>query len=87
MSIEQLKAVPLKQPPQPKTPRCEADVNSLTEFNKNWREGRYEKGSTGSVFQCSRPSIVKIGGKCYCRLHGGHLALDMFIAGKLVEAK
>lgn len=84
MTIEQLKRLPSQPIERTKTPRCDASVSVLTEHEKQWRYNRY--GNDGRPFQCSRESVVRIGGKHYCRLHGGHVALAMVLDGKLVEA-
>lgn len=83
MTIKQLKPFPPIAPAVPVTPRCEADVSVTTEHERQWRARRY--GESTAPFQCVRPSSVEISGRHYCRLHGGHKALDMLIAGELVE--
>lgn len=85
MTIEKLKRFPQEPQPQPETPRCDANVSVITEHEKRWRAQRYDQ-AVDQPFRCSRSSVVKIRGKCYCRLHGGHVALDMVISGDLIEA-
>lgn len=85
MTIEKLKRFPQDAEPPKTTPRCEANVSVATEHERQWRLGRY--GESNKPFQCSRASVVRLGGKHYCRLHGGHVALDMAISGELVERK
>lgn len=85
MTIKKLRPLPGEPVPLPRTPRCEENTSQQNEFQKQWRERRYELGKTKSVFQCTRPSVVKINDKHYCRLHGGYVVLTMFLEGKLVE--
>ena len=85
MTIEKIKRFPQDPVPQPKTPRCEADVSDFSEHERRWREKRYPASAETRPFQCSRDSVVRIQGKHYCRLHGGHKALDMVLSGELVE--
>lgn len=88
MTIEQLKKFPAQPEQQPITPRCEATVSVSTEHERNWRVKRgYAAADAEHPFQCARTSVVKLAGKHYCRLHGGHKALDMAIKGELIEAK
>lgn len=84
MTIKRLKPIPGEPVPLSPTPRCEANVSTQNEFNRTWRIGRYPVES-GGAFQCSRPSVVRIDRKSYCRLHGGHLALAMYLDGRLVD--
>lgn len=92
MSIKRLRPIPGEPVEVRRTPRCEADTANQNEFQANWRIGRaqteerYIRGSNGSKFQCVRPSVVKINRKHYCRLHAGHLVLNMYLEGKLIEA-
>lgn len=80
--IRKLKRFPIEPEPQPTTPRCCAQVQVNSPHDAEWRKRRYgENNST----QCTRPSVVEISGKNYCRLHGGHVALDMVLRGDLIE--
>lgn len=83
MTARQLKKFPNQPdaPPPPRTPRCDATVNSVGDHDRRWREGRYGLTDT---FRCTRDSVVEIDGHHYCRLHGGHVALDMLLDGRLV---
>lgn len=83
MTIERLKRFPHEPLQQPVTPRCQADVNRYSTHEEEWRRNRY--GASEQPFQCIRPSVVRIQGKHYCRLHGGFKALDMVLSGELVE--
>jgi hypothetical protein len=83
MTVRQLKALPHAPVERPQTPRCDADVTNNTEHERQWRTRRYGEPD-GSVFRCTRDSVVAIGDRHYCRLHGGHVALDMLLAGELV---
>jgi len=69
--------------PKEKT-RCEATVavNSMREAT--WRGQRYGEPF---VNRCFHDAVVEIDGKGYCRLHGGHIALDKLLKGELVEKK
>lgn len=82
--IKQLKSFPHAPVSLPATPRCESDVTVQNEHERNWRARRYPGER---VFQCIRPSVVEIQGRNYCRLHGGHRVLQMYIDGQLVEKK
>lgn len=79
MTIRQLKKFP-GPPEQRLTPPCCAEVQT-TPYQTQWRIGRGEK----EPFTCSRPSVVEIDGRSYCRLHGGHVTLDMFLDGRLAQ--
>jgi hypothetical protein len=83
MTIEKLKRFPQEAEPAKITPRCDANVSVASKHERQWRLGRY--GESNEPFRCSRASVVRLGGKHYCRLHGGHVALDMAINGKLIE--
>lgn len=84
MPPRKLKPFPKEPTPYAVTPQCEHDVQTQNQFSANWRADRY--GVSGdALFRCTRPSVVEIQGKHYCRLHGGHVALDMYLAGELVE--
>lgn len=81
MTIKQLKPIPGDPVEFKSTPRCEAETSVQNEHNRAWRERRYQTDK--SVWQCSLPSVVKIGKKHYCRRHGGHVVLDMYLKGEL----
>ena len=81
MAIEKLRPFPIDPPAVPPTPLCQALVQVIGDHPRQWRLNQGQK----EPFTCSRPSVVKIGENYYCRLHGGHVALDMFITGKLKE--
>lgn len=81
MAVEKLKPFPQEPVPHRETPQCVAHVQVLGEHERSWRLG---KGQT-EPFQCSRPSVVKLGDQYLCRLHGGHKALDMLLSGQLKE--
>lgn len=83
--IDQLKKFPGKPEPQPITPRCQATVTDIHDRAREWRERRGYGLNAEHPFQCARASVVKLAGKYYCRLHGGHKALDMALNGELVE--
>lgn len=78
--VEQLKPFP-PHIPSTVTPRCSMELTTASNHERQWRIHRGQQ----EPFICSRPSVVKIGEKHYCRLHGGHVALDMLLAGKLKE--
>lgn len=82
--VKQLKPFPPKAPapPPPSGPRCVATVQTYSEHERRWRLQRYGE----ETFQCTREAVVEVQGKCYCRLHAGHLVLDMYIRGDLKEA-
>jgi hypothetical protein len=84
--IEQLKKFPAEPDPQPVTPRCQAVVTDVHDRAREWRAKRGYSQNAEHPFQCARTSVVKLAGKHYCRLHGGHKALDMAIKGELIEA-
>ena len=78
-----LKPLPSQPPPKKREfPRCEADTTWQGSYAEKWREERYGENKI-KPFQCSRPSVVKIKGKNYCRLHAGHTLLDLLVEGKL----
>jgi len=83
MPVKQMKQFPGMAPPPVRTPRCNANVNDSSTHEERWRTERY--GKSDRPFQCSRPSVVEINGKPYCRLHGAHIVLDMYIKGELVD--
>ena len=84
MTVRQLKKFPQQpEPPPAALPRCDHDISDMSEHERRWREGRY--GPSDQPFRCTRDAVVQIGTKNYCRLHGGHVVLDMYLAGKLVE--
>lgn len=88
MTIKKLRHIPSDPPPAiPKTPRCEAVVSKNNTFEADWRVNRYgDRHETGEdPMRCIRPSVVELDGKNYCRLHAGHLCLDMYLQGKLKE--
>lgn len=86
MSVKKLRPLPGEPVPFRSTPRCCGTVSVQTEHEKQWRERRYNQGSIG-VFQCTRPSLVEIDDKPYCRMHGAFIVLNKYIAGELVEKK
>lgn len=77
-----------KPMPIPGNDRCEGKVS---ETNWGWRRKMHAEGmgrySEGAVDQCTRDAVVEIDGKKYCRLHGGHVVLDMYMDGKLVHVR
>lgn len=80
--IRALKAAPVK-PARVVTPQCCTEV-ATPMHNTHWRRDRYER--TGNdPNRCQRESVVEINGKHYCRLHGGALALALWLNCKLVE--
>jgi hypothetical protein len=83
MTVEKLRRFPAEPQVTPTTPRCEAVIAVATEHERNWRINRY--GESEQPFQCTRPSVVKIQGQYYCRLHGGHKALDLVLSGVFIE--
>jgi len=70
--------------PYVETPQCSHNVSVQNSREARWRRDRYGLNDD-NLFRCTRPSVVEIQGKPYCRLHGGHVALDMLLAGKLIE--
>lgn len=78
--IKQLKRFPEEPAYRPPvTPECCALLPPVTLHEKKWREGRGET----EPFKCHRASVVEIEGATYCRLHGGHKVLDMYLKGRL----
>jgi len=84
MAVKALRPLPGDPVEVRRTPRCEADTSNQNEFNARWRQDRYP--SEGSIYRCSRPSMVELDGKKLCRLHAGHACLAMYLRGDLVEA-
>jgi hypothetical protein len=84
MPVRQLKGFPGLSPPPVVTPRCCANVSVMSEREQKWRMERYDQ-KEDKPFQCSRPSVVQIDNKHYCRLHGGHIVLDKYIKGELTD--
>lgn len=81
MTAKLLKKLPAKNEPWKPGPRCEADVVVIGMHEASWRKHKY--GETESN-RCTRDAVVEIDGRCLCRLHGGYLALDMLLDGRLV---
>ena len=81
--IKQLKRFP-EEPAYrpPATPICSAILPPATIHERNWR---LRKGQV-EPFKCHRASVVEIDGETFCRLHGGHRVLDMYLKGKLVRS-
>lgn len=78
--IKQLKRFPEEPAYRPPvTPVCVALLPVTTVHDRAYR---LRKGQA-EPFKCQRASVVEIEGKCYCRLHGGHVALDMYLKGRL----
>lgn len=78
--IKQLKRFPeepVYRPPA--TPVCCAELPPQTKHERDWRLRRGQK----EPFICQRLSVVEIDGGTYCRLHGGHKVLDMYLKGRL----
>lgn len=80
--IKQLKPFPGEYVPPPKTPTCQAHVQPSDQYDRNWRLRKGQK----EPFTCHRDSVVELGGFHYCRLHGGHRVLDMYLKGSLIKA-
>jgi hypothetical protein len=84
--IKQIKRIPGQPPPpEPPTPQCESNVQDFGERELSWRMQRYG-AEKATAFRCIRTSVVQIDGKHYCRLHGGHIVLDKYIRGEIVDA-
>lgn len=81
MTVRQLKRFPQEPlPPQPGLPQCDADTTAAPGHAQTWRAKRY-----GDPLRCTRGAVVELDGKHYCRIHGGFVALNMYLSGKLVR--
>jgi len=86
MSPVILKPLAVK-PIRVETPQCCVEVTPPTHA-PHWRRDRYKKLRPDfSPDHCQRESVFEIEGRPYCRIHAGQRALDMWLAGRLVEAK
>jgi hypothetical protein len=77
---------PIIVKPEPvRTPQCCIPVDPPTRA-QHWRRDRYEKlRPEFDASLCQRESVIQHNGKHYCRVHAGQLALNMWLAGDLVE--
>lgn len=86
IAVRQLKRFPQEPQDPPRTPPCEAMVADTTEHGRAWRKRRHEEqGVERGELQCCRDSVVELDGRNYCRIHGGFVALDMYLKGVLVK--
>jgi hypothetical protein len=84
MTLTALKPIIVK-PARVSTPQCCVPVAPPTHAEM-WRRDRYKKlRPKFDADRCQRESILKIDGKCYCRIHAGQLALDLWMKGDLVR--
>lgn len=80
--IKQLKPFPADPPPpRAPLPLCQATAQAVGYHAQEWRKQRY--ADRPDPMKCSRESVVEIEGCHYCRLHGGHKVLDMYLKGRL----
>lgn len=81
--IKQLKRFPEEPAYRPPvTPVCCAELPPPTIHERDWR---LRRGQT-EPFKCQRASVVEIDGGTYCRLHGGHKVLDLYLKGRLTPS-
>jgi hypothetical protein len=84
MAVRQLKRFPQEPQDPPKTPPCESMVADTTEHGRAWRKMK-NAGTPRGELQCCRDAVVELDGKNLCRIHAGFVALDMYLAGRLVK--
>lgn len=81
MTIRVLKSLPEKGEPWRPRPKCEETVVVAGPHEAEWRRRRYGEREP---YRCSRDAVVEIGGRRLCGLHGGRLALEMALDGRLI---
>lgn len=74
--------------PKPvETPQCCVEVGPPSHATM-WRLERYAKLRPHfNANLCQRESVFQHDGKCYCRIHAGQLALELWLNGRLKETK
>lgn len=60
---------------------CSQILSPMNLHERKWRLKRGEQ----EPFVCSREAVVEVRGQPFCRLHGGHAALDMYLRGEIVD--
>lgn len=82
MTVRRLKRFPEERPIPPATPRCDHTVQVESAHAMKWRRDRYGE----NFARCTRDSVVEIDGRNLCRLHAGHVVLDMYLSGELAPS-